>query len=482
MGLLTAFGDLLRELIKFDSLKQLAPLLSGTAIAFRFTEAIWKWNEQRSETARRQALADERRDLESLLAGMPATSGTGPDDDESRLRIAVNQRLAQVNTELALTIAALAKPRQTSAAPIQRISWRRQLLVYWPSRQAAYVAHLCAWGAFAFVGIASIGVLADGFDEESAVALMLVTITALLTREWALSAEYDPPPARHHSFLRRAFLFYRPTRAIGWWSHVAFWYLVALVVGLAIESLSNQDYAMLGYSAGSGAFIAFLVHAWARHFDHSASTIGPASRTDHVGEAQIALQQPPRRHRAAAQSSWKPQQLLLLLVLCGGALLVGLLVGAGRTARRNRTPASFRLRRSLLALGLARFPGRWRSARPSRLCKQHRPYRLKIANQHLLPEWSVSGGLSWASSACGNCRISTVQTSASYCLTMSTWLMRSCRAGFGCGTVAGSLLATRNYRNSCGYAWLALVDARSLASTAPPERRPGRFPCGQRPR
>ena len=273
MELLTALGELLRELVKFDSLKQLAPLVSGVAIAVRFAEAIWKWNEKRSETARRQALANERRDLESLLAGMPVTSGTGLDQDDSRLRIAVSQRLAQVNSELAVTIAALSKPRQALAAPVPRTSWRKQLLVYWPTRQAAYVAHLCAWGAFILVGIAFIGVLADGMDEDGAIALILVTITALLAREWALSAEYDPPSTRRHSFLRRALLFYRPTRAIGWWSHIVFWYLVVIAVALVIEALSDRAYAMLVYSAGSFAFVAFLAHAWARHFDRRASTI-----------------------------------------------------------------------------------------------------------------------------------------------------------------------------------------------------------------
>jgi hypothetical protein len=193
MELVTALGELLRELVKSDSLKQLAPLVSGIAIAVRFAEAFWKWNETRSETARRQALANERKDLESLLAGMPVPSGTDLDDDDSRLRIAVNQRLAQVNSELALTFAALSKPRRTSAALVPRTSWRKQLLVYWPTRQAAYVPQLCAWGAFIFIGIASIGVLADGMDEDGAIALIFVTITALLAREWALSAEYDPP-------------------------------------------------------------------------------------------------------------------------------------------------------------------------------------------------------------------------------------------------------------------------------------------------
>ena len=284
MELATALGELLRELVKFDSLKQLAPLVSGIAIAVRFAEAIWKWNEKRSETARRQALANERKDLESLLAGMPVPSGTDPDDD-SRLRIAVGQRLAQVNSDLALTFAALSKPRQTSAAPVPRTPWRKQLLVYWPTRQAAYVPQLCAWGAFIFIGIASIGVLADGMDEDGAIALILVTITALLAREWALSAEYDPPSTRHHSFLRRALLFYRPTRAIGWWSHIVFWYLVVIVVALVIGALSDRDYAMLVYSVGWFAFVSFLAHAWARHFDHPVSTIGLTLRTDYVRDA-----------------------------------------------------------------------------------------------------------------------------------------------------------------------------------------------------
>ena len=169
MGLLTG-RRLLRELIKFDP-QAAGATLSGTAIASRYG-GDWKWNEQRSETARAGLAMNEGIWRACSRECLPL--GHGSDDDESRLRIAVDKdsRKSILNCAHDAALASLANVGSTIS-----VFWRRQLLVYWPAASGLCGAPM-RLGSVRFVGIAP-SEYGRRIDEESAVALMLVTITAL---------------------------------------------------------------------------------------------------------------------------------------------------------------------------------------------------------------------------------------------------------------------------------------------------------------